>query len=85
MQSETQIEDFSRQLEIAKASYTARMLETALSRQKNLEVQLVEEQERSKILSDQVAEVPYCPHPVFSTPLLMNPTHHGVLRVLKGS
>jgi hypothetical protein len=31
MQSETQIEDFSRQLEIAKASYTARMLETALS------------------------------------------------------
>jgi hypothetical protein len=77
MQSETQILDLSHQLGIAKA--------TALSRQKRIEVQLAEEQERSKKLGDQVAEVPHCPHPVFSTLFFLEPTHHGVLRVLKGS
>jgi hypothetical protein len=79
----TQILDLSRQIGIAKASDS--MLETALSRQRNLEVQLAEEQACSKKLGDQVAEVSYCPIPVFSTLLCMEPTHRGLLRVLKGS
>jgi len=79
----TQILDLSRQIGIAKASDS--MLETALSRQRNLEVQLAEEQACSKKLGDQVAEVSDCPHPVFSTLLFMEPTHRGLLQVLKGS